>query len=411
MTPSHTDLAIIGAGPYGLSLAAHLKHRGVDFRIFGSPMRFWLDMAPGISLKSFDFATNIYTPAKGYRFVEYCRDRNIDSHEPCSMALFSEYGLWAQHELVPEVEDVQVTHVARHGDGFRLTLATGEEVDARRVVSAVGLANFPRVPNELQIGSSHISHTSQIHDYERFRGMDVTVVGGGQSALEAAGLVTVHGGTARVLVRNTGGWFSGKLPEKRSLRERLGNPLTPLGPGRLNWVLANLPWLARHLPDDKRIRLTRKHLGPFGTWWVRDQIGDAVPIEMKMRVLSAVDLGDQVSLSVSGPDGDREIVTDHVIAGTGYEVDVDRIPFLDPELCSAITRIERAPRLSRSFESSVPGLYFIGPSAAFSFGPLLRFACGADFAAPRLSKHLARGSRKRSSAPVRTTEPARQPTP
>ena len=309
------------------------------------------------------------------------------------MSLFSEYGLWAQGELVPEVEDVQVTLVARAGDGFRLTLSSGEELNARRVVVAVGLANFPRVPNELQIGSSRISHTSQVHDYERFRGMDVTVVGGGQSALEAAGLLTVHGATARVLVRGTGGWFAGKLPPKRTLRERWSNPLTVLGPGQLNWVLSNLPGLARHLPDDKRVRLTRKHLGPFGTWWVRDQIGDAVPIERSTRVVSAVDLDDHISLSVSGPDGDRELVTDHVIAGTGYEVDVDRIPFLDPALCSSIARIERAPRLSRNFQSSVAGLYFIGPTAAFSFGPLLRFACGAEFVAPKLSRHLAAGAR------------------
>jgi cation diffusion facilitator CzcD-associated flavoprotein CzcO len=402
MTPPQIDVAIIGAGPYGLSLAAHLKDRGAEFRIFGSPMRFWLDMAPGISLKSFDFATNVYTPRKGYRFVEYCRDRNIDSHEPCAMSLFSEYGLWAQRELVPEVEDVQVTHVVRQGDGFQLTLSTGEEVDARRVVVAVGLANFPRVPQELKISSSRISHTSQVHDYEQFRGMDVTVIGGGQSALEAAGLLTVHGATSRVLVRSTGGWFSGKLPPTRTLRERWSNPLTTLGPGRLNWVLANLPWLARYLPDDKRIRLTRKHLGPFGTWWVRDQIGDSVPILMKTRVVSAVDRGDRIALTVSGLEGEQELLTDHVIAGTGYEVDVDRIPFLDPALCSSITRIERAPRLSRNFQSSVDGLYFIGPAAAFSFGPLLRFACGAEFAAPRLSRHLAARTQTRA-APVRST--------
>ena len=113
---------------------------------------------------------------------------------------------------------------------------------------------------------------------------------------------------------------------------------------------------------------------------------------------------------MSGPDGDREIVSDHVIAGTGYEVDVDRIPFLDPALCSSITRIERAPRLSRSFESSVPGLYFIGPSAAFSFGPLLRFACGAEFAAPRLARHLAHSAPKRPTPVPAASEPARQPT-
>lgn len=114
---------------------------------------------------------------------------------------------------------------------------------------------------------------------------------------------------------------------------------------------------------------------------------------MNTRVVNAVDCGDGIALTLSGPDGEQGLITDHVIAGTGYEVDVDRIPILDLALRNGITRIERAPRLSRNFESSVAGLYFVGPAAAFSFGPFLGFACGADFVSPRLGRHLAAGAR------------------
>src|SRR5262249_29506527 len=154
-------------------------------------------------------------PQKGYDFVSYCKRRGMSSSEPCSMERFAEYGVWAQQELVPEVEDVQVDEVRKEGEGFLLTLATGEEVRARRVAVAVGLANFRRVPRELQIDSPRVSHTSQIRDYEQFRGMDIVVIGGGQSALEAGGLLTQHGATARILIRGNGTWFADKMSPDR----------------------------------------------------------------------------------------------------------------------------------------------------------------------------------------------------
>ena len=93
-------------------------------------------------------------------------------------------------------------------------------------------------------------------------------------------------------------------------------------------------------------------------------------------------------------DGNRErtLDVDHVVAGTGYEPDVDRLSFLDPALRSRLRRIEDAPWLSRHFESSVPGLYFVGPVSAFSSGPLFRFVAGVEYTAPALAAHLAHGA-------------------
>lgn len=406
MTDSKTDIAIIGAGPYGLSIAAHLKSFGADFRIFGTPMKFWLDMSPGICLKSPDFATNIYAPKRGYRFDDWSKQRGLSSAEPCPMPQFAEYGLWAQQQLVPEVEDVQVVQLGRSRDGFRLTLDSGETVIANRTVVAVGLSNFPKIPTELQISSDRITHTAQVGDYARFRGMAVTVIGGGQSALEAGGLLNVNGATARVLVRNTGGWFADKLSPNRSLLQRFKWPMTELGTGQLNWVLTHVPRLASYLPQKTRTRLVRKHLGPFGTWWVRDQCGDAVAIEHGVQVVSAREAGMGVELTVVDAQGERTIFTDHVLAGTGYEVDVDRIPFLDEALRADIVRVEKAPAVSRSFESSVNGLFFVGPAAMFSYGPLVRFTCGARHVAPRVARRLVSAGPRhravRNSAPRQT---------
>src|SRR4051812_40177652 len=135
-----TDVAIVGAGPYGLSAAAQLQSRGVDFRIFGQPMIFWQRMLPKINLKSPDFGTNIYTAERGNTFVEWCREKGYSRQEPIPMARFTEYGLDIQRRLLPMVEDAQVTRVERDGDDFAVSLGNGSRFRARKVISAVGLS-------------------------------------------------------------------------------------------------------------------------------------------------------------------------------------------------------------------------------------------------------------------------------
>jgi cation diffusion facilitator CzcD-associated flavoprotein CzcO len=382
------DVAIIGAGPYGLSVAAHLRARGAEYRIFGSPMRFWRDMPAGIALKSFDFATNIYTPRSGYRLVDYCRERGIDSGEPLDMGVFTEYGLWAQPRLVPEVEDIEVASLQKHNGAFELRLADGETVRARRVVMAVGLRYFERMPDVLPKCSPFVAHTSRQHEYAHLAGKDVTIIGAGQSAIESAVLAYENGASVRMVIRGNGVWFADRYSKDRPIKHKLLYPQTVMGPGLINFVLEKLPAAMHYAPERRRVRFTRRHLGPFGTWWLRDTVEQHVEVLTRTHVVCARQLDDGLVLRLRDDLGERDVRTDHVIAGTGYEVDVDRLPFVDRALAAAVDRVERAPRLDRKFESSVPGLYFVGPSAAFSFGPLPRFVCGAAFMAPALARTL-----------------------
>jgi FAD-dependent urate hydroxylase len=392
MYPSLVEVAIIGAGPNGLGLAAHLSQRGVEHRIFGSPMQTWRDMPKGMSLKSLGFATSIPTP-NGPTFPEYCRARGLEDYEPIEFATFAEYGLSIQGELVPYVEDTKVTELARSNDQFVLTLATGERVWAQRVVVAVGLSYFARIPEVLaDLPADRLEHTWGYTDFDSYADKDVVVVGGGSSALETAALLHEHGARVQVLVRSQVHWGGrGAREWERSLIDRIRVPISSIGHGRENWVLQHIPWLMHYLPAKRRIPFTRKHLGPAPAWWLRDRVDGKFPVRTQTSVVETTLKGDKVSLRAHEKGvGEHEILADRVVAGTGYEFALNRIGFIGRELAKQIACWDEAPKLSRHFESSVPGLYFIGPVAAASFGPLVRFVAGSEFAVRGLARHLGR---------------------
>ena len=395
-----TDVAVIGAGPYGLSIAAHLGARAVDFRIFGQPLIFWRRMLPTINLKSPDFGTNIYTPEAGNSFIEWCDVRGLSRAEPIPMSRFTDYALDTQQRILPMVEQLDVTHVRPEGDGFDVTTGDGSRVHARRVVVATGLSSFARIPKVLAgLPRELVSHTSDHTGYDGWNGRQVIVVGAGQSAVEAAAALLENGAIVTIVMRKDALYFT-PVPSgrPRTARQRLRYPRTVVGEGWFKYSLQHAPLWPHFLPERTRVRLTRTHLGPYATWWLRD-VETRASLMTRSTISEGRVRGSQVELRVhSDEDGkaDRILLADHIVCGTGYETDVERISFLAPELIARIARIERAPRLSVRFESSVPGLYFVGPASAFSFGPLFRFVCGAEHAAPAVARHLAvgRGTRR-----------------
>ena len=387
-----TNVAIIGAGPYGLSLAAHLRARGVKYRIFGEAMRFWLNMPVGINLKSLAFATNIYVPKYGYSFPKWCRQHGLEDYEPCTMQSFSTYGLEMQKRFVPDVEEVLVTHVSLRSGGFELALSSGERLHSRNVVVCTGLSGLAQIPDVLrELGPDRMRHTFDISDYSEFRNKTVAVIGAGSSAIEAGALVHEAGGSSEVFVRGQEAIFHGRTPRERPLWEKIKNPMSVLGAGRNSWILQQLPLIVYRLPRERRTRFVKRHFGPASPWWIKDRVLGKVPIHVRHELVEAGNAGQRVQLKVrDGEGGLRNVEVDFVIAGTGYDADVSRLKFLDPEILGRIDRIERAPTLSVNFESSVPGLYFTGPLSFMCFGPLFRFVTGAEVASRRLARRLRR---------------------
>lgn len=388
-----TDVAIIGAGPNGLSLAAHLAGRGVAFRIFGRPMENWLGMPRDMLLKSEGFASSLYDPKNALPLAKYCRERGLgyaDLGLPVPNTTFCEYGLAFQRRLVPTLDQRLVSEVRRNGTGYRLTLEDGATLEANRVVVATGITNFAWLPPSLSgLPTDKVTHSAHHADPSRFRGIDVIVVGGGSSAIDLGTLLHEAGAKVRLVTRRTVLPVHTRMRLPRPLADRLRDPLSAIGPGWRSCFFTRCASIVHRLPASRRLKWVKTQLGPAAGWFMAERV-KSVPVLYGQSPKGAEIVDGKVRLTLIGADGKQSTLdTEHLIAATGYRPDVARMPFLDPELQKAIATLEGAPTVSLQFESSVPGLYFVGPATANSFGPLMRFAVGARFAAPRLARHLA----------------------
>jgi thioredoxin reductase len=403
-----TRVAIIGAGPYGLSIAAHLRGYGVPFRIFGTPLDSWRRHMPvGMLLKSAGFASNLSAPDGEGTLAAYCAEQGIPyhaTHIPVSLEVFNSYALDFQQRFVADLEERQVVALDRKGDGFVLELDDGEVLQADFVVSAIGITHFSRIPSELaHLPANLMSHSSAHSDLSHFAGRDVTVIGGGSSAVDVATLLHEAGArTSLVARRDVLRFTSPPAPGGPSRGQRIRYPLSGLGPGLKPWLHQKFPNLFRYLPGQARLTIIRRSLGPEAGWTMRDRFEAGVAVAVGHTVERASEENGQVRLILHSQDGNtREVLTDHVIAATGYYANISAVDFISEDLRSSIRTHAQMPVVSTKFESSVPGLYFVGLSSVNSFGPLMRFMVGAEYAAPLVARALARRVRRRQPAPNR----------
>jgi thioredoxin reductase len=401
------DVGIVGAGPYGLSLAAHLREAGVSFRQFGLLMNPWRTAMPqGMFLKSQGFASNLCDPKGTHTLEAFCAatGRPYASYGlPVALDTFVAYGEWFQAELVPDLEQTLVTAVTRGDSGYRVELATGETVTARRVVVAAGIEHFPFVPPELAALPEELgTHSSQHTDLAVFGGGSVIVVGGGQSALESAALLHENGADVQLVVRKPKVvWNGAPLNPDRPLLRRLREPEAGLGSGWGTWFYSNHPGLFRYLPESSRIFRARTALGPAGASWLRGRVEGEFPIHTGQSLRAARPGGPGVQLELTGSGGQRQLAAGHVIAATGYRADLRRLEFISDGLRALIRTVAGTPAVDQNFQSSVPGLYFAGPGVAPTFGPVMRFVFGSDHAARTLSATLTGSASSRGSVSVK----------
>jgi len=400
----NVDTVIIGAGPYGLSIAAHLSKSSLTFRIFGSPMESWRSHMPkGMLLKSEGFATSLYDPDSSFTLRHYCEEMNLPHYDlgnPVPLEVFTAYGLEFQKRLVPTLEQTDVTSVSRTSEGFELETADGQIVHANTVIVATGITHFSYVPPFLvDLPASYVSHSSQHHDLSSFRGKTVAVLGAGASAVDIAAILHEEGSQVQLVARRKEIAFHTKAKEPRPLHRRLRYPRSGLGIGWSSRLCTDAPLLFHVMPQKFRFRFVRDHLGPAPGWFVRDKVVGKFPLHVGCKIQSVLIEDGKVHLKIVEKDGSNsELIVDHVISATGYQISISRMRFLDEALRRQIREVEDTPVLSSHFETSVPGLYMVGLASANSFGPLTRFAYGARFTAKRISKHVAAKIRASASS-------------
>lgn len=391
------DVAIVGAGPYGLSLAAHLRMAGIDVRVFGRPLGTWREHMPAnMVLKSDGFASNLSSPAADSTLKAWCarhRAPYAGQGLPISLQTFLDYGADFIARYVGEVENAMVSCVESVGDGFRLALENGERLSARHVVVAAGISCFPYTPPQLAaLPEGLLSHSYNHRDGDGFANKDVIVIGAGASAIDLASLLKDRGAQVRIVARAPSIEYNTVPdPDAETLFYRLRRPASGIGRGWRSYFCANAPLLFYRLPETLRMRGVRSHMHPAAGWFMREKIEGRIETLPGREILSSKESGGRARIELRDRAGTREdLVCDHVIAATGYRPDTRRIDFLAPGLGDRIASVRHTPVVSDTFETPVEGLHVIGPAVIDSFGPLMRFMVGAEFIAPRLCAHLAR---------------------
>jgi FAD-dependent urate hydroxylase len=383
-------VAIVGAGPYGLAAAAHLRSANVNLCVFGKTMHFWERQMPaGMLLRSYWDGSHISDPNWKLTLDQYQRARGTPLARPIRLEDFIGYGRWFQRQAVPDLDSRCVTRIDGKSKSFHLTLEDGESVWARHVVIATGIGPFDRWPSQFSgMPVALVSHSSQHSDLSRFKSQRVIVVGGGQSALESATLLHESGAAVEVIVRapkinwlRYGTRAHTWLHAPSNPLRRILYPPSDVGPPGINWII-DTPALLTALPFAIRCRIERRAIRPAGAGWLRSRI-KGVTITTNRAVVAANPGGQQVRLRLD--DGSERRV-DHVLLATGYHIDISRCSFLAPRLVQSLAVTGGYPALTGGFEASVPGLHFLGAPAAGTFGPLMRFVAGTRYAATALTR-------------------------
>lgn len=379
---------IIGAGPYGLAAAAHLKARNIPAQIFGKPMEFWKKMPASMSLKSTWASLNIADPKNTYTLHKFGQAHGIAPQDPVALKTFLAYSQWYLEKADLNIDQTFVRLLAQDGKGFHAELEDGRTLKASRVLIATGVAPYPRIPAFARnLPLELVSHSQDHSDFEQFQGRQVVVVGRGQSAFESAALLAEAGAEVELIARGPLIWIDRRLYRYAGFAKRIFYPPSDIGPAGISWLVA-FPQVFRRLSDQQRVVIDARCVRPAAAPWIRPRVEGKFTMTPEVSIQEAHEQGGRLALQLS--DGSSRLV-DHVVLGTGYQPEVEKLSYIDPALRQQVRQRDGSPLLNQWFESSVPHLYFSGALAAYNFGPICRFVTGSFGPARQLARHAAQG--------------------
>ena len=356
-------------------------------------MSFWEKQMPaGMCLRSNWGASHIADPRHELTLDSYCRQNGNHLPKPIPLSRFVEYGQWYQRQAVPDLDRRLIDSVEVGAKGFKVTLSDGESFTSRRVVVAAGINTFARRPREFDgIPSLLASHSSEHNDLRKFKGHRVVVIGAGQSALESAALCKAAGVKVEVIARQKHLNWVGLHPRLHHLGpvSSLMYSTRDVGPAGISRLVA-APHLFRRFPRWFQNRTAYRAIRPAVAGWLRPRLTDVL-VTLGRSVVAATASGSQLRLKLD--DGTERLV-DHALLATGFRVDMSRYKFLSPSLLKRLETVDGYPVLTHGLESSIPGLHFLGKPAAWSFGPIVGFVSGTEFAANELLRFVERNDGK-----------------
>lgn len=377
-------LLIIGAGPFGLALAAHVHDLGIDYLIVGKPMEFWHDNMPdGMVLRSAsDWHLDVANDATIERFLAE-QGLTPASVEPLSRDFYLRYVQWFQDRKQIHVRPVYVTqldHQPAAARAFRAITDEGEMITADQVVIAVGFKYFKHLPPDIvqMLPPGRFAHTCDLVDFANLRGKRCLILGGRQSAFEWAALIH-EAGAAKVHVAHRH-----SSPAFQAADWSWVNPMVD--------AIADNPGWFRNLSQEEKDRVSyrlwsegRMKVEP---WLERRVRQPGVSIWPQTRVVHSSALPDgTVSVTL---DNDTTLVVDAIILATGYKVQIDRVPFLaHGNILPQMETRNGFPVLDEHFQTNIPGLFVTSMAGAQDFGPFWGFTIAVRTSARLIGQAIA----------------------
>jgi cation diffusion facilitator CzcD-associated flavoprotein CzcO len=358
-------------------------------------------------LRSSLTASDLSDAQGAFSLRAYADKHGIKLSYPVPIDTFIAYGKWFQANAVNDLDSRRVTRVEPLDGIFRLRLADGDTLTAGRVIVAMGLANQEFKPAVFApFGKALVSHACDHADLSTFRGKRVAVIGRGQSGCESAAILNDAGAEVELVSRGSLNWLGSESADNDQNKDlmwyahQVMKSKSAVGPFPLN-QLAEFPDIVRMLPRNLRHAFTERCLRPGSTRWVQPRF-EGVKVHAGRTIAGVKASGSGVSIQFD--QGGTEV--DHVLLATGYRIDCAKLGLFGPDLLGRIARDDGSPVLTAGFQSSVPGLHFVGASAVKSYGPLQRFVAGAGYSARHLTGFVLADGRRSYQVGDRGARPA-----